>query len=953
MKLLHARRASSAEVAPSNAISRRTLHAAPKTPIAVAIAGILSAAAAHAQQAPSAAAAENDKPQMQEVIVTGTLIKRVDAETAEAVTILKADALKDQGITNVEQVMNTLTSSNPSVNIATAVGTFSGGGTYADLRGLGRSRTLVLLDGQRVAVNAFDGQGVDLSGIPFSAIDSVEVLREGASALYGSDAIAGVINFKTKKNYQGAEVQINFDHPQEAGGGSGQADFTFGHGDLVNDGYNFMVTASYAKQQELQATQRGFSAYGFNPAGGVTATNFPGSWPGMVQDSDGNLYQSGYPACAGNPQLTTYYGDCSYRYSAATDLIPQSRQISGMAAFTKTLPANNQVQVQYFWSQSSLTAYSGPMFYDFPMDPTSPYFPTASQLVCDRGAENCATPLNLSGINNDPNSKNYGGAQPVNAIWTDPNNYRYSGNLNVEQRVLLTFSGSNAGWDYSAILNYSKNHNDNRNVGGYPNEDVLAPGGVLSPLINPFGPQSAAGQALINSSYINGVYELGQDTRWSVDLNASHALGDAFDAGTPATVAFGVNASGESFTNYTTPYNDLTSAATGLSDSNVSGNRKIQAAFIELDVPIMKSLDLDVSDRQDRYSDFGTTNNAKVKVRWQPLDMLTVRGSASTGFRAPTLFNLYAPPFLSAASSGTMGDGNPYCQPGSYTAEWTPQTCQAQGIGLYGGNTKLQPETSQNFDLGVVIQPIENLGITLDYYRILLKNTISRVPASAVYGDPDTFSSYIVTATSGLYAGSLPPTIAEAGNCTPYTAPTCGYINRQYANTGRITTDGFDLSVQYAQHTPIGTFREDLEGTAVTQFLEQQYDGGPTLNLVGNLQIQTLNPAFRWQHNVRVDWTSPDKMWGAGLSDRFYSGYIDEFPDGNGNLRHVGSYSLVDGYVSVKPVEKLTVLFGIKNLFNTSPPFTNASQNNFASGYNALIADPLLRNFYVNLKYTL
>jgi iron complex outermembrane receptor protein len=93
-------------------------------------------------------------------------------------------------------------------------------------------------------------------------------------------------------------------------------------------------------------------------------------------------------------------------------------------------------------------------------------------------------------------------------------------------------------------------------------------------------------------------------------------------------------------------------------------------------------------------------------------------------------------------------------------------------------------------------------------------------------------------------------------------------------------------------------------------------------------------------------------MWGAGLSDRFYSSYIDEYPDANGNSLKVGSYSLVDGYVSVQPIEHLTALFGIKNLFNTSPPFTNALQNNFAAGYNALIADPLLRNFYVNLKYT-
>jgi iron complex outermembrane recepter protein len=934
----HGRRPSIAQVTPSNPVSKHPAYPVPKTLIAVAITAI-SSTAAFAQQAPSSSVDDSNKPQMQEVVITGTMIKRVNAETAEAITVLKSDALKDQGVENLEQALSTLTSANPSVNIATAVGTFSGGGTYADLRGLGRGRTLVMLDGQRLSPNAFDGQGVDLNGIPFSAIDSIQVLREGASALYGSDAIAGVVNFITKKNFQGGQIQVNFDHPQQAGGGSGQADFTFGHGDLVSDGYNIMLTASYSKQQELQATQRAFSAQGFNPAGGVTATNYPGSWPANVLDANGNLWQSGYPGCAGNTQLTTYFGDCSYRYSAATDLLPESREISAMASFTKALPANNQLQIQYFWTQSELTGFSGPMFYFFQMDPASPYFPTASQLTCNRGPANCGGQA--------PDL-----ADPINAVWTDPNNSRFAGNLNVEQRILLSFSGSNAGWDYSADFNYSKNHNDNRNVGGYPNEAVLAPGGILSDLINPFGPQSAAGQALINSSYVNGAYQIGEYTRWSVDGHASHPLGDAFNAGTPATVALGVDVSGERYAAATTPYNDLVSAATGLTDSAVEGSRQIQAAFVELDVPIAKSLDLDISDRQDRYSDFGTTNNAKVQVRYQPTNFLTLRGTASTGFRAPTLFNLYSPPFLAASSGGTMGQGNPFCQTGSYNAEWTPATCAAQGIGLYGGNRRLTPETSQNFDLGVIVQPIEDLGITLDYYRILLKNTVGRVPASAIYGDPTTFSSYIVPASSGTYAGTLPPTIAEAAACQPYTATTCGYINLQNSNTGRITTDGIDLSVQYVQHTSIGTFREDLEATAVTQFLQQQYSGGPLLNLVGNQQIIGLNPAFRWQHNVRVDWTSPGKMWGGGLSNRLYSSYIDEYPDGNGNQRKVGSYSLVDGYVSAKPTEQLTVLFGIKNLLNTSPPFTNASQNNFASGYNALIADPLLRNFYINLKYS-
>jgi iron complex outermembrane recepter protein len=885
-----------------------------------------------AQQAP--ASATDDAP-IQEVIVTGSMIKRPSAETAEAVTILKADTLKDLGVTNVEQALGQLTSMTPLVNVASSVGTFSGGGTYANLRNLGDGRTLVLLDGQRVASNAFDGNGVDLSGVPFSAIDQVEVLREGASSLYGSDAIAGVINFITKKNYQGAEVHANFDHPQEAGGASGQADFTLGHGDLMNDGYNFLITANYSKQQELRATQRGFSAEGFNPALGVPNTNYYGNWPGVVVDANNNIWQSGYPACAGNPQLTEFYGDCSYRYSAATDLLPESHDISGMVSFTKALPANNQVQLQYFYTQTEVNGYSGPVFYSFTMDPKSPYFPAASQLMCDNRGGTCG------GLAPDL-------TDPIAAAWTPPDNNRYMGNLNVAQRVLLTFSGHNAGWDYTSELNYSKNTDDNRDTGGIPNEAVLDPGGVLSDLINPFGPQSAAGQALLNSAYANGVYQLGEDSRWSVDGHASHELGDAFNSGTPATVALGFDMGGERFAEATTPFNDVTAAATGLTDFTANGTRQTQAAFMELDLPILKSLDLDLSDREDRYSDFGRTNNGKVSVRYQPAGFLTFRGTASTGFRAPTLFNLYSSDSLSASSSGPMGQGNPYCAVTPPIAPFTSSSCASQGLELSGGNKNLTPETSQNFDLGVIVSPIQDMGITLDYYRILLKNTIGRIPTSAIYGDPATFASdYVLNANGGLT-----PTVNEAANCLPsYTLPTCGYILRTFQNTGRITTDGLDLSIQYTQHTPIGTFREDLEGTAITQFREQQYNNGPLLNLVGDLQIVEYPPAYRWQHNLRVDWTSPGSMFGGGLADRFYSTYIDEYPDGNGNQRTVGSYMLVDGYVSVKPIEKLTVLFGIKNLLNRWPPYTNASQNNFAAGYNALNSDPLLRNFYINLKY--
>jgi iron complex outermembrane receptor protein len=918
----------------------------PKSRIAVSLMAATALTAgwhvALAQQKADAASSA-EAPELQEVVVTGSLIKRANAETAEAITIIKADTLKDQGIVNVEQALNTLTSNTPAVNIAQNVGTFTGGGSYANLRNLGDGRTLVLLDGQRLAPNAFRGDAVDLSGIPFSAIDSVQVLREGASALYGSDAIAGVINFITKKNYQGLEVQANFDHPQKAGGSSGEGDLTFGHGDLASDGYNIMVTGSYSRQGELRATQRPFSAAGFYPAGGYTSTNGEGTWPGSFIDANGNRWQAGYPGCAGNPYLTTFFGDCEYRYSAATDLIPQSSEASGMASFTKALPANNTLQLQYFYTQSKVSGWTGPTFYFLAMDPASPYYPKASQLTCAGGPAACSTPA--------PDLADGG-----DAVWSDPLNDRYGGAVNTEQRVLLQLKGSNAGWDYTGTLNYSQNKNDNRWTAGTPNEftpgipgtPALAPGGVLSDLINPFGPQSAAGQALINSSYISGTYQAGEDRRWSVDGNASHALGDAFNAGTPATVALGFSVNGERFTLATTPYNDIVTAATGLTDSNVEGSRTLGAVYMEVDVPVSKSFDIDLSDREDRYSDFGRTNNGKISLRYQPASYLTFRGTASTGFRAPTLFDLYNPISLAAATAGTMGQGNPDCPPNVATAlpPFTNSSCTQQGIGAIGGNRSLTPETSQNFDIGVIFQPIENMGVTLDWYRILLKNTIGNIPPQAIYGNPSNFTKYIVLNN----AGGLTPTIQEATSCNPYTQPTCGYILLTDQNTGRITTSGFDLSIQYLQHTGVGTFREDLEGTAVTQFLQQQYNGGPNLNLVGS--FNELPPAYRWQHNVRLDWSSPQGMFGGGLSNRFYSTYIDQFPDGAGNQRIVGSYSLVDGYVNYKPVKNLTVLFGIKNLLDKSPPFTNAFQGNFAAGYNSLNTDPLLRNFYINLHYT-
>jgi len=258
----------------------------------------------------------------------------------------------------------------------------------------------------------------------------------------------------------------------------------------------------------------------------------------------------------------------------------------------------------------------------------------------------------------------------------------------------------------------------------------------------------------------------------------------------------------------------------------------------------------------------------------------------------------------------------------------------------------LQPETSRNFDFGVIVEPVTNLGITVDYYRILLKNALGSIPSAAIYGNPTEFSSQYVLNSSGSLTTAPDAPIA----CSPsYNVASCGYILQTTTNTGGITTDGFDLSAEYRYRTAIGTFHADLEGTMITHYRLQEYTGGPQLDVIGWFNSGS-EPAIHWQHNLTLNWTDPRGVLGAGLVNHFLSSYIDEWPDANGNQIKVGSQSTWDVYASYKPISPVTVLFGIRNVFNQVPPFSNQTSN-WPAGYNPIYSDPLLRTFYLNLKY--
>ncbi len=614
------------------------------------------------------------------------------------------------------------------------------------------------------------------------------------------------------------------------------------------------------------------------------------------------------------------------------DLIPKSDELSGLFSISKALAGNNTLSLQYFWVRSENTSYGGPNEYFFGMNPGSPYFPTAANSTC---LTTCTGAPDLTA--------------PITAEWTDPNNSRYMQNINTEQRVLLTFAGKNAGWDYSTSFDWSRNKNDFAVTGGYPNLAVLTgPNGALSPLINPFGPQSAAGQALINSAYSNGTIGVGDLSLWSLNGHAGHELGDAFGAGRAAAFAVGFDVRGESINqDNDLPLTATLAPVTGFAPETTEGSRNIKAAYVELNVPVTHELDFTVSDREDVYSDFGETNNGKLSFRYQPFSILTFRGAASTGFRAPSLVNLYQPQFLGAVAGDMNGPG---CPAGS-GAIFTASNCLSQGLGVFGGNTKLNPETSENFDLGFVVEPIPNLGITVDYYRVLMKNVIQAIPALAIYQNPTAFANLYTLNNAGTLSTATALSVACPNSSL--TAPTCGYIAQTPENTGGITTDGFDINADYLIRSDFGDFRFGLDSTVVTQYILHTYTGGPALNLVGQFN-QGFQPVIRWQYLLTLDWTSNGGRWGAGLQDRFESRYTDEFsdtPNVTTDPRQVGTYSIWNGYVSFKPTDPLTVLLGIRNLFDTNPPFSNQTAN-WQTPYNPVFSDPFGRTFYARLKYT-
>ena len=894
---------------------------------------------------------------VQRVEITGSSIKRVDAETSVPVTVITADELKKAGVTSVEQVLQQVSSVQVQQTSSQAVGAGTGGGSYADMRGLGANKTLVLLNGRRIANSAFTASAPDINTIPFASIERVEVLRDGASALYGTDAIAGVINFITRRDYHGGTITLGVDAPQHPGGAQHEVQIGFGAGDLEKDGLNVFAFAGFQKQAAIAAGQRHLAPH--NATSGTT-------FPALAYVADGAGKATAYTPFAGaagctDPTLVlTAPGVCGEDTNTFVDYTPASQRLSGLLSASFKINSTNTFKLEAFVAQSKVNAKIAPVPYvSIFVDPSSPYYPGKGITPLPAGVAALgpdqvdAYPGSFWSHSTDADGNPLTGNEGrIGLRFRDTiNGYREDDNSTTQGRFMAQLEGSAGDWDYDVAFTLNQTHTQDLLVHGYSDENVLAPvdvdptsatygWNVLNPAINPFGAQSAAGLAVLHSAVKSGVLQYGDGTVKDVDGHASRDLGDWLHAGRSAAIAIGGEYREETFLNRAnSDYAAQVIASTGIDPATYNaGSRKVYAGYAELNVPIVKSLDVTAALRYDHYSDFGSTTNPKVSFRFQPAKAILLRGSFSTGFRAPSLYELNAAQTFTNSNSGVSDPVN--CPDGKtplngYAAGLVCSTpSKIQFVDKLGGNPDLKAEKSKNATLGLVLEPFNNFTAEFDLYNIQITKEVGTLPDSLLY----TPGGYAQFPGNFHYVNGL---LSQ----NPQQCPNCGYVDELNQNIGAVRTNGMDIALGYkANAGALGRFNFELQSTWVHKYEFQLVPGGQYYQNVGVFSQQGGNPVFRWQHNLMIDWNMDP--FSVGLAVHHKSGYVDFDPS-----RKVSAYTTEDLYATYATAKGFSFTVGVKNLADRLPPYT-AFSGLFQQGYDPRYYDPTGRTYYARATYS-
>lgn len=879
---------------------------------------VLAITAAFAMQSASPAYAQSaEAPPITRVEITGSSIKRIDAETSLPVQVIRREEIERSGVTTAAELLGKISASAAALTDGASFSDLAGqrGFSGANLRGAGVSSTLVLLNGRRLANFASPGgnSGVDLNSIPSAAIARIEVLKDGASAIYGADAIGGVINFITRNDYTGVDVSAYRSVTEHGGAGKSMATLSGGIGNLSSERYNVMAVLDFQKTDALKATQRSWIGSAYQPDINLDVGS-SNTYPANVRrttasgGATGPRMNPAAPAC--NPPSTVYAPTsfvgsraCLYDYMHATEIFPESERLSlivrGQYALSPahTLYAealNNQTTTTYRISPTTVSNLNYPV--------NGPFYPDA--LI---GAQR--TPLRVS----------------LRLAEAGPRTNEVEATA---QRIVAGVKGTVAAWDYDMALNHSTNTVSDRYIDGYVRTAEFD-AAFRTGKINPFGPSGAEGAALLAAAKVSDNARHARGTTSAVDFKASHDLFAM--AGGTAALAVGAEARRERM--QFTPSALLASGQLrgDATATAFSGGRDVLAAFFELNLPLFARFETQLAARYDRYSDVGATTNPKIGMRWNPVRQVVVRGSLGSGFRAPSLSDLYSPSTRDV-TSGVYNDPLGCIKTGTLDNTANPDYCGLQPDKRMGGRAGLSPEKSKQLSLGVVLEPLPTLTASADYWRIEKTDAIA-APEGSYFADPVRNAAFIIRAEPDPALPGVPGRIVE--------------IDSRLRNIGTLNTSGVDLSMNWRlPATRAGKFGITLNGTYVIDYTTQE-QGGPELSGVGAFVNDQV--VQRWRHTVSFDFDRGP--WSATLQNTFYQGYRDQNPMPDGSVRRVEAYSLWDLSGSVKVSKGLRLRAGIRNLFDKNPPRSNQIFN-FLAGYDPNYTDPRGRSLYVTANYS-
>ena len=888
--------------------------------------------------------------------ITGSLIRRIEGETSLPVVTIRAEELVRSGVTNAEQAVKFITQQQGGTVTSGSVSGTNGAAAYADLRSLGAGRTLVLINGKRMVSNPFASAAVDLNSIPMAAIERIETLPDGASATYGTDAISGVINFVMKKSYKGGKLDVSLMKTEQGGGDVTTANVLLGIGDLNTQGWNIYGAFNLRDQKPMNGTEREFMRTAYQPERGFNAlspTTFPANYSQEINPTApaaqrttitvnpslaaGCLPISSIAAPEANGTTIRCFADTQ----TFTNVVPIQEQAGALLKGSLALGANHTASLEYIRTTNMVQTQIAPSPEGgLQVLPSSPFYPGGS-----------------AGVPTDPRLNT---TLPVNVNWrTTVLGARAGKQENTTQRAVLGLEGSLGDWFYQAAATWSNAFVENYFLNGYPTTVGLRAGvrgdggnpNINAPALNPFGAQTAAGLAFMQANQVLGKVQDGEGTVQGLTANVT---GSVFKLpGGTAQLALAAEFRQEEMV-YRTDVGKVSQAASsGLAGAGAirEGDRDISAIAAELNLPIFKSLEATLSVRLDRYSDFGSTTNPKIALRYRPMEALLIRGSYNTGFSAPTLTALYAP---NATTFTANRFNDPVLCPGGVVASTgsTARDCGIQFQRLTGGNTQLDAEKSKAWTIGFVVQPLPSVTVGVDFWSYNIKDSISTIGEQSVFADPVKYAGLFVRCSQAPAARQ-----ASIGACqNPGAGDPLAYIIDTNANLGDVKTDGVDLQVSWTSGaTSMGRFNASLRSSYVTRYQFQVEPGGRFFNPVATYSPQFGGPVLRYQQVVTSSWEFKDVV--LSLANRFGSRYNDQnsqaapFNRAPFNTNVVTGYSLWDTSISYSGIKGLTLSVGIENLLDEDPPFTNQTGRFQARGYDDRFHNPLGRAYRLSAKY--